>query len=61
MLTISLIFLNICRYPVRVLEVDYEGAGEVLVHYEKWSNRYDEWVRMDSNRIRRPKLPRYYK
>ncbi|XP_046659770.1 PHD finger protein 20-like protein 1 isoform X4 [Homalodisca vitripennis] len=43
-------------YPVKVVEVDYD-EGEVLVHFEKWSDRYDEWVRMDSNRIRRPTLP----
>lgn len=45
----------LCRYPVKVVEVDYE-EGEVLVHFEKWSDRYDEWMRMDSNRIRRPQL-----
>uniref|UniRef100_A0A1B6CTG9 Tudor-knot domain-containing protein n=1 Tax=Clastoptera arizonana TaxID=38151 RepID=A0A1B6CTG9_9HEMI len=44
-------------YPVKVLEVDYE-ENEVLVHYQKWSDRYDEWVRMDSNRIRKPNLTR---
>ncbi|XP_054285783.1 PHD finger protein 20-like isoform X2 [Macrosteles quadrilineatus] len=43
-------------YPVRVVEIDNE-EGEILVHFEKWSNRYDEWVRMDSNRIRRPQIP----
>lgn len=45
----------LCRYPVKVVEVDQE-EGEMLVHFETKADRADEWVRMDSNRIRRPQL-----
>jgi len=38
-------------YSAKVLEVDVD-ENEVLVHYEKWSARFDEWIKMDSNRIR---------
>jgi hypothetical protein len=24
----------------------------VLIHFEGWNQRYDEWVEMDSNRLR---------
>ena len=38
-------------YPAKVIEVDRE-ENEVLVHYDKWSTRFDEWIKMDSNRLR---------
>jgi hypothetical protein len=39
------------RYPVKVVEVDWDDE-EVLIHFEKWSQRYDEWIPMDSSRLR---------
>uniref|UniRef100_A0A8C3T3Q1 PHD finger protein 20 like 1 n=1 Tax=Chelydra serpentina TaxID=8475 RepID=A0A8C3T3Q1_CHESE len=30
---------------------DYE-EGKMLVHFERWSHRYDEWIYWDSNRLR---------
>lgn len=44
---------TIHRYPARVVEVDYDDR-EVLVHFERWSVRYDEWISMDSLRLRPP-------
>jgi PHD finger protein 20 len=45
--------LIILRYPARVVEVDYDDR-EVLVHFDRWSSRYDEWIKMDSPRLRAP-------
>ncbi|KAK7793947.1 hypothetical protein R5R35_005816 [Gryllus longicercus] len=38
-------------YAVKVVEVDWEEE-EILIHFEKWSQRYDEWIPMDSSRLR---------
>jgi PHD finger protein 20 len=38
-------------FPSKVVEVDDEGR-EVLVHFQNWSSRYDEWISMDSARLR---------
>ncbi|KAI9559098.1 hypothetical protein GHT06_015887 [Daphnia sinensis] len=38
-------------FPSKVVEVDVEGR-EVLVHFQNWSSRYDEWISMDSARLR---------
>lgn len=37
--------------PAKIIEVDYE-ENEVLVHFEKYSNKYDEWICMNSNTLR---------
>ncbi|XP_071455555.1 PHD finger protein 20-like isoform X2 [Hetaerina americana] len=42
-------------YAAKVVEVDWEEE-EVLVHFEKWSSRFDEWISMDSPRLRPPTL-----
>lgn len=44
----NLLFL---RYPSRIEKIDYE-EGKMLVHFERWSHRYDEWIYWDSNRLR---------
>lgn len=44
------------RYPVKVVEVDWDDE-EVLIHFEKWSQRYDEWIPMDSSRLRPTQNP----
>lgn len=38
-------------FPAAVAETDW-NKGEVLVHFDKWSFRYDEWISMDSPRLR---------
>ncbi|RZC39809.1 PHD finger protein 20, partial [Asbolus verrucosus] len=38
-------------YPARIVEEDYE-ENEVLIHFEKFSSKYDEWICMDSPRLR---------
>ena len=38
-------------YPAKVVEVDGD-ENEILVHFEHWSARFDEWIKMDSNRLR---------
>ncbi|XP_077294800.1 protein MBD-R2-like isoform X3 [Arctopsyche grandis] len=38
-------------YPARVVEVDHDEM-EVLIHYDNWSQRFDEWIYMWSPRIR---------
>lgn len=45
-------------YPSKIEKMDYE-EGKMLVHFERWSSRYDEWIDWDSSRIRpleRPSL-----
>jgi len=48
------VFLH--RYPVKVVEVDWDDE-EILIHFEKWSQRYDEWIPMDSSRLRATQNP----
>lgn len=38
-------------YVAKILELD-ESDGEVLVHFERWSTRYDEDIAMKSGRLR---------
>lgn len=38
-------------FPARIIEVDYE-ENEVLIHFENYSNKYDEWICMNSPRLR---------
>lgn len=38
-------------YPAKVVSVDEED-GDVLIHFEGWSSRYDEWLPADSPRLR---------
>nr|CAD7397927.1 unnamed protein product [Timema cristinae] len=44
------------KYGVKVVEVDWVEE-DVLIHFEKWSQRYDEWISMDSPRLRSPQKP----
>ncbi|KAK5646830.1 hypothetical protein RI129_005294 [Pyrocoelia pectoralis] len=49
-------------FPAHIVEVDYEES-EVLIHFEKYSSKYDEWISMNSSRLRpyqpvqQPQLP----
>lgn len=38
-------------YVAKVVELD-ESEGEVLIHFERWSSRYDEDVPVKSGRLR---------
>lgn len=38
-------------YPAKIIEVDYDEK-EVFIHFEKCLNRGDEWIPMDSSRLR---------
>ena len=40
------------RYIAKVLEID-EDSGEVLVHFDRWSSRYDEYIPIGSSRLRK--------
>ena len=35
-----------------MLEVD-EDSGDVLVHFDRWSSRYDEYIPIGGGRLRR--------
>ncbi|XP_069477752.1 PHD finger protein 20-like protein 1 isoform X2 [Ambystoma mexicanum] len=37
-------------YPSRIEKIDFE-EGKMLVHFERWSHRYDEWIFWDSSRL----------
>lgn len=52
-------FYVISRYAARVVETDW-AEREVLIHFDKWSSRYNEWIPMDSSRLRSFQMqPRY--
>ncbi|KAJ8013230.1 hypothetical protein DPEC_G00051110 [Dallia pectoralis] len=38
-------------YSSRIEEIDYD-EGTMLVHFDRWSHRYDEWIAWDSTRLR---------
>jgi len=38
-------------WTAKILEVDL-GAGEVLLHFHGWNGRHDEWISMQSQRLR---------
>ncbi|XP_047362274.1 PHD finger protein 20 isoform X3 [Vespa velutina] len=38
-------------YSAKVVETDWVER-EVLIHFHKWSARFDEWIPMDSSRLR---------
>lgn len=40
-----------CRYSSRIEKIDYD-EGKMLIHFDRWSHRYDEWILWDSNRLR---------
>ena len=37
-------------WDAKIVEVDHEGC-EVLVHFQGWNGRHDEWIKMDSPRL----------
>ena len=39
------------RYAAKVIEVD-EDEKDILVHFEGWSSRYDEYVEVESGRLK---------
>lgn len=38
-------------YPSKIVDID-EEQKLVLIHFEGWNQRYDEWVPMDSDKLR---------
>lgn len=48
---IGLIVNTFGRYSAKVVETDWVER-EVLIHFDKWSARFDEWIPMDSSRLR---------
>ncbi|CAH1775914.1 unnamed protein product [Owenia fusiformis] len=38
-------------FPAKIMEVD-DKELEVLIHFDGWNQRYDEWISMDSDRLR---------
>lgn len=45
-----MIFL-LSRYSAKVIQVDWSGH-RVLIHFDGWNQRYDEWISMNSDRLR---------
>ena len=39
------------RYPAKIMEVD-DRDMTVLIHFDGWNQRYDEWVKMTSDQLR---------
>lgn len=48
---IEALSLNNAWYPAKVLEEDYT-ENEVLIHFEQFSTKFDEWICVDSPRLR---------
>lgn len=46
-----ILLLLFFRYPAKIVEVD-EKTADVLIHFDGWSSRFDEWVEMRSDRLR---------
>lgn len=40
-----------CRYAAKICRVDVKER-KVLIHFEGWNHRYDEWISFDSERLR---------
>lgn len=40
-----------CRYVVKICRVDNKER-KVLIYFEGWNYRYDEWINFDSERLR---------
>jgi len=39
------------RYPAKIVEID-DRDMTVLIHFDGWNQRYDEWVKMSSDQLR---------
>ena len=39
------------RYSAKIINID-DRDKTVLIHFDGWNQRYDEWVKMDSDRLR---------
>lgn len=39
------------RFPAKIKEINEEEL-KVLIHFDGWNQRYDEWIDMNSDRIR---------
>lgn len=39
------------RYVSKIAKVDHKKK-KILIHFEGWNSRYDEWVSFDSKKIR---------
>lgn len=39
------------RYSAKIVGID-ESDDTVRIHFDGWNQRYDEWVKMDSDRLR---------
>ena len=39
------------RYTARIMEIDPSDVS-VLIHFDGWNSRFDEWMSMTSERLR---------
>jgi PHD finger protein 20 len=44
-------FISFSRYSARITGID-DKDRTVLIHFDGWNQRYDEWIKMDSERLR---------
>lgn len=45
------VFIFCIRYSAKICRVD-DKEKKVLIHFEGWNHRYDEWISFDSERLR---------
>ena len=43
-------YLFVLKYHIKLTSVDIrEETGDVLIHFDGWTNKYDYWAKMDSS------------
>ena len=47
----QVITYSLPRYVSRIVQIDTDNAS-VLVHFDGWNQRYDEWLPMTSDQLR---------
>ena len=44
-------FTCYCRFSAKIVEVD-DDEMDVLIHFDGWNSRFDEWIGYKSDRLR---------
>jgi c-di-GMP-binding flagellar brake protein YcgR len=48
---IHFIVFIVCRYQAKIVDID-EEEHMVMIHFDGWNQRYDEWIKMNSEKLR---------
>lgn len=47
----AVIWIFLFRYSAKIVEID-EEEKMVMIHFDGWNQRYDEWIEMGSEKLR---------